>query len=150
MVDLVTAYSPNAPEAPHTSNTREVLAGWLEQHYDDLQAAAAAREKAQFAGDGGGGGGGAADCRVEHRAGAPRARIPEGEGLRRRFKGKGVADHLGVKPQVIYAPFGRYLINMVKLGDDIVTVCNHGGTKVSSLPTKRVSVDLANVLREIV
>jgi len=73
--------------------------------------------------------------------------LPAGRGL---IKAKGVAAHLGVKPQVIFAPFGRYLINMVKLGDDIVTVCNQGGTKVSSLPTKRVSVDLANVLRKIV
>lgn len=74
-----------------------------------------------------------------------------GKGLRK-IKGKGVKvdESLGVKSNLKFAPFGRYIINLAKLNDDIVRLCRKNGTNISNCKTERVSPDLANVIRKIV
>jgi hypothetical protein len=74
-----------------------------------------------------------------------------GKGLRR-IKGKGISidEDLGVKSNLKFAPFGRYIINLAKLNDDIIRLCRKNGTNISNCKTLRVSPDLANVIRKIV
>lgn len=112
-----------------------------------LEGEAVVRQREQRAGDGGPGGGGDAPRRVLHRPNAPPSREPSGgEGLRRRIKGRG----LGVKETMAFAPFGKYVIDTHKLADDIVKLRYKNGNNLTTIPTQRVSVELANCFRRLV
>ena len=47
-------------------------------------------------------------------------------------------------------PFGRYIINQHRLGDDIVAIKRPSGSTIKDLPSEKVSRRLAGVLRDIV
>lgn len=88
---------------------------------------------------------------------------PEGSGLRGRPKGttRGRIKGGGITTQTDFdagvevnpkrfVPFGRFHINTQKLNDDIITVKRPSGCNVDGFPVKRVSKDMANVMRTIV
>jgi hypothetical protein len=85
----------------------------------------------------------------------PPSRLPtvtsdrRGEG--RGIKGKGftVAEDKGVKSEK-FASLGRYFINLPKLNDDIIVLARDTGKNVADWKTKRVSVEVANVVRKVV
>jgi hypothetical protein len=107
----------------------------------------------QVGGDSGRGGGGAGSVRVEHRPDAPRSRLPKNTNMGMGIKtimGKGVATDLGVQKPITFAPFGRYFINIHKLNDDIICLSRKSGGNVCDIKTRRVSEDLASLLRKIV
>jgi hypothetical protein len=67
---------------------------------------------------------------------------------RGKIMGHGIA-HLvekkAEKPK-LYAPFGRYYIQKMKLDDNILQFKSHSGLQPNELPTERVSKQLANVI----
>jgi len=92
-----------------------------------------------------------------HSANAPPSRTSLGFGTNtvhnRRIKGRGlgvVATNRGVHKKVIFAPFGRFFLNLVKLDDDILCFSRKNGVNIPNLKTQRVSVDLAKVIRKLV
>lgn len=92
-----------------------------------------------------------------HSIDAPKSRTSGGDGfgrntVQRRIRGRGlgVVSNKGLHKKVIFAPFGRFFINLVKLDDDIICFSRAGGTNIANLKTQRVSVHLANVLRKMV
>jgi len=101
--------------------------------------------------------GGRTMSRSMHVPGAPPSRYNEGFGVntvhKRKIKGKGIGDvatDKGVPKKVIFAPFGRHFINLVKLENDILCFSRAKGTNIPDLKTQRVSVELANVFRKVV
>ena len=74
----------------------------------------------------------------------------EGEGLRRKIKGRGVDYTKGIEPLQKYAPLGQYYINQQKLKDDIITCCRADGRNVGEWKARRVSLPLANLVRKLV
>jgi hypothetical protein len=55
----------------------------------------------------------------------------------------------GIAPTKKFKPFGRFLINNKKLGDDIVSIKRQSGTYMVDFPTQRVGKHLGKVLRTI-
>jgi len=95
--------------------------------------------------------------------GTPAEGSAEGSGLRGRPKGttRGRIKGGGITTQTDfdagvevnpkrYVPFGRFHINTQKLNDDIITLKRPSGCNVDGFPVKRVSKDMANVMRTIV
>ena len=76
----------------------------------------------------------------------PPSRFPEGRGLRGR--GLSVVQE-GVAHKRV-APFGRYMIHLSKLNDDVICLSTQQGTNVPSYRTLRVSVPVANIIRKMV
>jgi len=76
----------------------------------------------------------------------PPSRFPEGRGLR----GRGLAVVQEGVAHTKVAPFGRYLIHLSKLNQDVICLSTHKGTNVSSYRTLRVSTPVANILRKMV
>ena len=69
----------------------------------------------------------------------------------RRIRGRGIIDHSkGVKDKLKFAPLGRYYVNIHKLNDDILCMSRSTGTNIPSLPTRRLSKELACVFRKLV
>jgi hypothetical protein len=64
-------------------------------------------------------------------------------------RGLSVAEGKGVAHKKV-APFGRYLIHLSKLNDDVICLSTKQGTNVPSYRTLRVSVPVANIIRKIV
>lgn len=56
----------------------------------------------------------------------------------------------GIAPAKRFVPFGRYIINQHRLGDDIVAVKRPSGSVIKDLPSEKVSRRLAGVIRDIV
>ena len=75
-----------------------------------------------------------------------------GNGLRkgRGIKGGNIVDMIGVVPTPKLVPFGRYFINARTLGKDIIAIKRPSGQGINEYPSKKVSRDLANVMRTIV
>lgn len=72
---------------------------------------------------------------------------------KKKIKGRGigaVAVNKGVHKKVIFAPFGRYFINLVKLESDILCFSREQGSNIPDLKTRRVSDELAGVIRKMV
>lgn len=134
---------------------------WYQTHIGtlrDIQRSLSAKNRLskQVSGDSGLGGGGAADAEIDTDPLAPRSRLPSSGGYgiapKRRIKGKGLTldETKGVHKKVIYAPFGRYFINLTKLDSDIICFSREKGTNIPSLKTQRVSEGLAGVFRKMV
>jgi hypothetical protein len=77
----------------------------------------------------------------------PPSRLPEGRGLR--GKGLSVAQDKGIAFKKV-APFGRYMIHLSKLNEDVICLSTQQGTNVPSYRTLRVSVPVANIIRKMV
>lgn len=77
----------------------------------------------------------------------PPSRLPEGRGLR--GKGLSVAEDKGIAFKKV-APFGRYMIHLSKLNEDVICLSTPQGTNVPSYRTLRVSVPVANIIRKMV
>jgi len=63
---------------------------------------------------------------------------------RRRIQGRGLAQ------SEKFVPFGRYLINQHRLGNDIIAIKRPAGSVIKKLPSTRVSLKVGNVIRKIV
>jgi hypothetical protein len=87
--------------------------------------------------------------RAMHDPNAPPSRYNEGFGVRK-ISGRGIVEEKGVHKKVIFAPFGRHFINLVKLDSDILCFSRAKGTNIANLKTRRVSADLASVIRKMV
>jgi hypothetical protein len=97
--------------------------------------------------------GGKTPARSLHTPTAPHSRYT-GEGVKpkRKIKGRGIGivEGVGVHKKVIFAPFGRFFINLVKLNDDILCFSRAKGTNIPDLKTRRASQPLAIVIRKMV
>lgn len=100
--------------------------------------------------------GGKTPARSLHQPNAPPSRYTDmgGSGVKKKKKirgrGIGVVEGVGVHKKVIFAPFGRFFINLVKLNDDILCFSRKKGTNIPSLKTFRASQALAQVIRKMV
>ncbi len=56
----------------------------------------------------------------------------------------------GIAPAKRFVPFGRYIINQHRLGDDIIAIKRPSGSVIKDLPSEKVSRRLAGVIRDIV
>ena len=77
---------------------------------------------------------------------SPPSRVPKGRGL----QGRGLAVVQEGVPHKKVAPFGRYLIHLSKLNEDVICLSTKQGTNVPSYRTLRVSVPVANIIRKMV
>ncbi len=66
------------------------------------------------------------------------------------IKDKDVKFFGGIAPAKRFVPFGRYIINQHRLGDDIVAIKRPSGSVIKDLPSEKVSRRLAGVIRDIV
>lgn len=88
---------------------------------------------------------------LKKKMGRPRTRSVQGKGLRR-------SDHLlpsdvdrtaGIPPAARFMPMGKLIINRNKLAEGIISVKTSGGGFVKEFKSKKVSHNLANVIRKI-
>jgi len=88
---------------------------------------------------------------LRKKSGRPRTRSVQGKGLRR-------SDHLlpsdvdrtaGIPPAARFMPMGKLIINRNRLADNVISVKTLKGGFVKEFKSKKVSHNLANVIRKI-
>ena len=68
----------------------------------------------------------------------------------RQMSGSGMTQTQGVEESQRFVPFGKYIINRHRLGNDIVAVKRKKGSCIKEFPSTKVSMKLGKVLRTIV